>query len=216
MTFRCTRGSSPTTGSVSTRARKSKTAGIAAKAGERRRGAERAAADAADAARWRGLEAALRGEGRRVAPAARESGVGRAAAAVGQRARTTGFTPISRCGHLARCPPGSASTSSARRTATPSARSLKLVGLAIRPGIRDVTPLPRCIHTYTRIHNRRTGARAHTRTYTYTARPIRVVVCAPSSRRRVRNRARHSCVCLNPGTRDMKEREEERRRCKSA
>lgn len=40
-------------------------------------------------------------EGWRVAPEARESGVGRAAAAVGQRARTTGFTPISRCGHLA-------------------------------------------------------------------------------------------------------------------
>jgi len=100
---------------------------------------------------WRRLRGGLEW---RVAPEARESGVGRAAAAVGQRARITGFTPISRCGHLALSSRivldvvrGTNHHHHHHHHHPHRSHSLKLIGLAIRLRVRVVMPLPRCIHT---------------------------------------------------------------------
>lgn len=85
-----------------------------------------------------------------------------------RRCRSTrtyhGVTPISRCGHFALSPRVGLNVvrkADHHHHHPHLARSLKLVGLAIRPGVRDVKPLPRCAHTHC-------------------AAPIRVVVCAPS------------------------------------
>lgn len=104
---------------------------------------------AADAAPWRGLEAALWRVGGLLQRRERAVSAGLPPPSV--NAHVPRGSHPSRAAGISRCPPGSASTSSARRitttTTTPFAHFLNLVGLAIRPGIRDVTPLPRCTHT---------------------------------------------------------------------
>lgn len=110
---------------------------------------------AADAAPWRGLEAAPWRVGGLLQRRERAVSAGLPPPSV--NAHVPRGSHPSRAAGISRCPPGSASTSSARRIATttttattPFAHSLNLVGLAIRPGIRRYAAPE--MHTHTARH----------------------------------------------------------------